>query len=127
MLIYRRLVLLTHAHAEVQSMARVWAVIIEGNIGINPFRALECYIKWKTAKDRSFDVNRRHMAYIESIDEILFPLSFIHNPLDTGTQKTSSFDREGKSGKKGESILPYSKVEDVYELRALDRRHRKVC
>lgn len=76
-LIYRRLVLLAGAHAQVQPLARAWGVVIVGYVGRNSIKVLETYSQRSAARQRRGLINHLGVALVVSIDEILYPLSLI--------------------------------------------------
>lgn len=115
-LIYRRVAFLAGARAEVQPLARAWGVLIWGHIGRNSLRVLEQYNTRKTARIRRREVNEEGVALIESVEEILYPLSAIVPKFDTTINKMPSLPpRE-------EKLEPFSSVESIYGQSGLRKR-----
>lgn len=82
-LIYRRLVLLTGARAQVFTMARGWECLIVGVIGRNSCRVGEYYRTRIEARNRRNQVNDEHRALVVSIEETLYPLALMIAKFDT--------------------------------------------
>ncbi len=76
-LIYRRLVLITGAHANLCALARGWEVVIRGWVGHNHLSVGEYYNQPQQARQRRGQVNHEGRALVVSIEEILYPLSMI--------------------------------------------------
>ena len=76
-LIYRRLVLLAGAKAEVQPLARCWGVIIQGYVGRNSIKVLEAYNQRTEARKRRGEINYYGCALVSSVEDILYPLALI--------------------------------------------------
>jgi hypothetical protein len=115
-LIYRRLALIAGARAEIQPLARAWGVLIWGHIGRYNLRALECYPQLKEARARRREVNGDGVALVESVENILYPLSAYTAMYDTEVHKPPPLPPTEKD------LQPFSRVEDVYDLPRLRKR-----
>jgi hypothetical protein len=97
----------------------MWGVVIEGHIGHNKLRVLETYTHLKLAKRRFRDINRRGIAYVESIDEVLFPLTFTTPIFDSTIHDIPSLPKQDELG-----WSPYTRVEDLFEMYRYKYRSR---
>lgn len=110
--IYRRLAVVSGARAIVQPMAISWAVVIYGWIGRNTIKIMEQYNTRPEARSRSHDVNRRRIAVVESIEEVLYPRSYIEARIDIRVNNSMANSLPPRAKK----LKPYTNAQDIYDM-----------
>ena len=112
-LIYRRLVLLSGAHADIQPLARGWETVISGYVGRNRLQIGEYYELRSQARDRRAQINQEKKALVVSVEEILYPLGFIIAKFNKGSAPMPLPNQPPPN----RLLRPYSHVKDIYNIK----------